>query len=344
MKKHILTAVIIVLAGVLATIIIIPLVKMSKPTEVKVLVEHSVSSLPVYFAKSYDSWARTPADTIQKGDVFTRNEVKLEVTVEEELNPSKAIEALIQGEVQFAVLPWPDVLLWMSEHPTDTLRCLLSVEFRESRPVEGLFPKQGLKFNKITDLENKKIGVTSGTEFSFKVALAALGIDPADVIIQVYPPQELLSALESGEMDLVLAIEPCFTQARTHISEPFAGGGFLPNWIGSPYHSAGIFTTSKYYAENKTGVIRMHLAMKQVVREIDLAASDSLGLFLGSVLGIDDPQVTTRIKIPEYFLPLAINPYDLQDLSDRLEIFGVIQTSPNLDELGVFFEQKDLAE
>ncbi|MBD3286906.1 hypothetical protein GF338_11290 [candidate division WOR-3 bacterium] len=348
MKKKtlsaILTVVIIILLGVLGVIIILPLAKEARPTQAKILVERSVSSLPIYLAQSYYSWGEDPSDTIFKEDIFSRKSVKLEVTVDEEVNPEKAIQALSEGQAQFAVLSWPDALSWMDTHPEDTLVCFLSIEFKESRPVEGLLPKKGLKFDKITDIEGKKVGIPHGLRIPFLSVLGAVNIDPESVAIEEYSEEELLQALEGEDLDLIYLYEPYYTKARVHLSEPFAGGGFLPNWIGAPYHAAGLFTTKEYYDENKRGVLRMYLAMNHAVREIEQADADSLGAFLGSISGIDDPQLTTRIIIPEYYLVQEISAFDVQSLADRLEIYGTINTAPDLEELGVFLKQKDLKE
>jgi len=340
----ILTVVIIVLLGVLGVIIILPLVKEARPTQVKVLVERTVSSLPIFFARSYHTWGENPADTIQKGDIFTRKEVKLEVTVDEEVNAENAIKALNEGEAQFAILYWPDVLSWMDEHPEDTLLCFLSIEFKEIRPVEGLFPGKGLKFEKITDLEKKKVGIPHGSKIPFLSVLGSVDIDPASLVIEEHSEEDLLKGLEDENLDLIYVYEPFYTKARVHLAEPFAGGGLLPNWIGAPYHAAGLFTTTGYYKENKQGVIRMYLAMNRAVREIEQSDSDSLGAFLGSLFGIEDPQLTTRISVPEYYLVQAISDFDIQNLADRLEIYGIINTAVDLEELGVFLKQTDLKE
>jgi ABC-type nitrate/sulfonate/bicarbonate transport system substrate-binding protein len=334
MKKGlqtILTIAIVVLLGVLLTIIIVPTIKQAQPSEIKILVDNTVASFPVQYAYSQQ--------------IFKTSNVKIEATVEKIDDPQKGIQALISGEAQFAVLPWPDVLDWLGSHTEDTLLCVYSAIFKEGRPQEGLFPRKGLKFNSISDLEGKKVGVTLDTKLAIKAVIRSAELDPDKIEIKVYPTDKLLNALESGEVDLILPLEPYYSQAKTFLSEPFENGALLPKWITSPYHGSGLFTTASFMRQEPKAIVRMYLAMNYTIPNLaNKKNADTTEALMQEIYGFEDPQIISRINLPEFNIVPNIEALEIQELSDRLEYYGAIKHSANLEDLGVLISKEHLRE
>jgi len=324
--KHILTAVIIVLGLVLAAILIVPLVKLSRPVQVKVLVEPSVSSVPIYYA--------------QEEGIFEDKAVKVEATLQKVEDPTDALAALVSGEADFALVPWPEALRWMSEHD-DTLRCFFAVEFKVATPQEGLFPRKGLRFDKISDLEGKTVGVSAGTKTAMQAIVTFTEVDPATVTIKVYGSDELLAALESGEVDLILPLEPYFTLAKVHLSEPFSEGAMFPKWINSPYPGSGLFVTPEYFRENELAVKRMNKAMELTYLEM-AKNQDTTRAVLARAFGIEDEQLIERLNLPGFQRTHEIDQNAIQELADKLEIYGAIPKGLNTMDMKVVISKEEL--
>jgi len=324
--KHILTVVIILLTAALGAILIIPLVKLSRPVQVKVLVEPSVSSVPVYYAQ-------------EKG-IFEDKAVKVEATIERVEDPQKALEALVAGQADFALVPWPEALRWMSERG-DTLLCFFAVEFKVATPQEGLFPRKGLRFDKISDLEGKTVGVTAGTKTAMQAIVTSTEVDPATVTIKVYPSEKLLAALESEEVDLILPLEPYFTLAKVHLSEPFAEGAMFLKWINSPYLGSGLFVTTEYFHDNELAVKRMNKAMELTYLEM-AKNQDTTRAVLARAFGIEDEQLIERLNLPGFQRTHEIDQNAIQELADKLEIYGAIPKGLNTMDMKVVIPKEDL--
>ena len=324
--KHILTVVIILLGLALAAILIIPLVKFSRPVKVKVLVEPSISSAPIYYA--------------QERGTFTSKEVKVEATIEKVEDPTKALQALLSGEADFALVPWAEALRWMSEE-NDTLLCFFAVEFKVSTPQEGLFPGKGLKFDKISDLEGKSVGVTAGTYTAMKAIVVSTEVDPTTVEIKVYPSDELLAALESEEVDLILPLEPYFTVAKTHLSEPFADGAMFLKWINSPYLGSGLFVTPEYFRENELAVKRMNKAIELTYLEM-AKNQDAARTIAAHALGIEDEQLIERLNLPDFQRVHEVDQNAVQEMADKLEIYGAIPHGLNTLDMKLVLSKEQL--
>jgi ABC-type nitrate/sulfonate/bicarbonate transport system substrate-binding protein len=302
------------------------LVKFSRPVKVKILVEPSISSAPIYYAQ-------------EKG-IFANKEIKVEATIEKVEDPSKALQDLVSGKADFALVPWTEALRWMSEKD-DTLLCFFAVEFKVSTPQEGLFPRKGLKFDKISDLEGKTVGVTAGTYTAMKAIVVSTEVDPTTVKIKVYPSDKLLAALESGEVDLILPLEPYFTVAKTHLSEPFADGAMFLKWINSPYLGSGLFVTPEYFRENELAVKRMNKAMELTYLEM-AKNQDTTRAIAARALGIEDEQLIERLNLPGFQRAQEIDQNAIQEMADKLEMYGAIPHGLNTLDMKLVISKEQL--
>ncbi len=326
--KHILTAIIIVLIAVLAAVLIIPMVQSAQPVNVTIAVERSLSAMPITYAKT--------------AGIFPNNTVKVNATVVIMDNPAQAFDDLAAGKIQFALMPWPEALRWTNEHPKDTLRCFLSEEFKVGSPQDGIFAKKGLPLKSITDLEGKKIGVSTLTVLPMKAIIGSAQLDSTKITLKVYNPDQLIPALEAGEVELIYVTEPYLTMAMAKFGNPFEDGASMPKWIKTPYWGSGLFTTAKYFNKNRVAVIRVSKAMD--LTYIDLGKnSDSARIFVSKTLGINDSVTTWNMNLPEIIRAQEMDIAAVQDLSDKFEIYGVMK-SANLTERNILIPKEDLRE
>lgn len=324
--KHILTVIIVVLIAVLAAVLIIPMVKSAQPADVMIAVERSLSATPVTFAKG--------------AGIFPDNTVKVNATVKVTDNPAQAFDDLAAGKIQFAIMPWPEALRWTSEHPQDTIRCLLSLDFKASAPQDGIFAKKGLTLKSITDLEGKKIGVSTLTELPMKAIIGSAQLDTTEITLKVYNPDQLIPALETGEVDLIYVIEPYMTLAMSKFGNPFEDGASMSTWIKTPYWGSGLFTSAKYFDKNRLAVVRVSKAMDLTYTDI-AKNSDSARIFVSNSLGINDSAITWNMNLPEMIRPQEMDASTIQDLSDKFELYGVMK-SVNVTERKLLIPKEDL--
>jgi ABC-type nitrate/sulfonate/bicarbonate transport system substrate-binding protein len=325
--KHLLTAIIIVLVAVLLAILIVPMVKYAQPVDVTIAVEPSLSAASITYAEA-------------KSSIFPSQDVKVKAKIIVMDNPQQAFDDLNQGKINFALMPWPEALRWMDEHPKDTLRCILSEEFKVGSPQDGIFARKGVKLDKITDLEGKKIGVSALTELPMKAIIGSAQLDSSKITIKLYPKDKLIPALESGEVDLIYALEPYFTEALEKFGKPYDDGAMMPKWIKAPYWGSGLFITPKYLKEHKLAVVRVNMGMEMTYDRIG-KESDSARIFVAKVLGISDPNVVSNVNLTEIVRAQDMDVSTVQDLSDKYEIYGVLK-SINISERKILVPREDL--
>lgn len=322
--KHILTVVVILLIGALGAILIIPMIREGKTIEVNILVEPTISSLPIHYAE-------------EKG-IFT--EENIEANINRADDPQAALDALAAGEADFAVVPWPDAFKWMDEKG-DTLRCFFSVEFKKGLPQDGLFPRKGLKFKDIMDVEGKIVGLSAESKTAFLAILSAMDIDAAGVEIKEYPPEKLMEAIQAGEVDLILAIEPYFTVAQVTLGNAYKGGSLFPSYINDPYPASGVFVSDEYYRKNNMAMLRMTKVLDIVTGNI-LNEPDTAQAVVGRTFAITDEEVISEINLPVFVKVKEIDIEVLQEVVDKLEFFGTVSTAINIEETRIIIPHEEL--
>jgi ABC-type nitrate/sulfonate/bicarbonate transport system substrate-binding protein len=300
------------------------MIREGKTIEVNILVEPTISSLPIHYAEEKGLFA----------------EENIETNINRANDPQAALDALASGEADFAVVPWTDAFKWMDEK-TDTVRCFFSVEFKKGLPQDGLFPREDLKFKDITEVEGRSVGLTAQTQTAFVAILSAMDIDPATVEIKVYPPEKLMEAFEAGEVDLILPVEPYFTVAQLTLGNAYRGGSLLPSYINDPYPASGVFVSSEYYRKNNMAMLRMTKVLDVVTGNI-LNEPDTALAVVGRTFAITDEEVISEINLPVLVRVKDIDKDVLQEVVDKLEFFGTVNTAINIAETGIIIPHEEL--
>lgn len=327
--KHVLTVVIFLLIGALGAILIIPMVKAAQPSDVTIIAEPTSSSALLYFG--------------QDKEIFSGGDVKINATIETMKTPGEALQALVDGHAQFALLPWTEVLGWMSTNPADTFLCLFSVEYKISSPQEGLFAREDVKtkIKKVTDLENKVIGISPGMEIAMNAVIVSAQLDPEKIALEVHPQEELLERMASGEIDLAVFINPYYTLAVQTFGAPMWEGSIFSRFISSPYPASGLFVTKPYFDENPVAVKRMntglYLAMMKLGQEADTVHIGVLARQFGL-----EPAELASFALPTFQKAQDIDKLSVQVMTDRLEFYEAIPAGLNLEDMGIFLSKEDL--
>lgn len=329
--KHILTAVIIVLALALAAIIIIPTVKASRPIEVTVLLEPTSSSLPFFFG--------------QEQGYFQESQVKLRPQMKPYDDPKEAIKALVDGEAEFALLPWTEALAWMSENPQDTLLCLFTVEYRTAAPQDGFFLRKGLTIKAPKDFGGKTIAISKDAEVAAKAIVATIpGVDPATVTLKVYPREKLIEAVANKEVDMALVINPYYTLATQELGPSLWEGAIFAQLLSSPYPASGLFTTKKVFKDNPMAVKRMNTGIYMTLIKFGQQSDTVIAQATAREFGIEPELLIGKLTLPNYIKSQDIDKVSIQVLADKLELFGATKKSINVEDMGIIIKQEDLRE
>lgn len=329
--KHILTAVIVVLVLALAAIIIIPTVKAARPSDVTILVEPTSSSLPFFYG--------------QEQGIFSANDVKLKPTIKKFDDPKTAIKSLLEGQAQFALLPWTEAFRWMSENPQDTLLCLFAVEYRTASPQDGFFLREGLSIKAPKDFNGKSIAISADADVAMQAIAGSIpGVDPAKITVKLYPQDKLIEAVQNKEVDLALMVNPYFTLAAETLGPPMWDGAIYAQLISSPYPASGLFTTKKMLKENPMAVKRMNTGLYLTLIKMSQQSDTVFAQTMAREFGIEPERLVGKLTYPNFLKSQDIDKVSLQVLADKLELYGAIPKSMNIEDMGIIIKQEDLRE
>lgn len=151
-----------------------------------------------------------------------------------------AVNALAQGDIAaHAINTFADLLNVEARTP-GTFKMLIVQQLSDEMNNEALVVNKDSSINSIEQLTGKKIGITPGVFSEVMVKKAyeeEINFDQGTQLIKL-PPQSQLSALESGQIDGLIAYEPLITTGLANdsirvldyhsygrVKEPFPVGG-----------------------------------------------------------------------------------------------------------------------
>lgn len=295
--KIILNIIIVVLVIILGLVLGMPLYRISQPSQIKIVCEPTVSSLPLFVAEKYG--------------VFKERKVAPEITLEE--SPEKMLEMLKKGEADVIVVPWIDAIKWMADNK-DTLRCFFSVEFKPSAPCDGIITRK--KFRLFRDLNKRKIATSPLYMLTLKTMTLSGGIEVQFVPV---PFKDAEKALK--ENDAVLLVDPYFSYLRpkANIFESPA----MAKWITAPFPGSGYFVKQEYFEKNKLALIRLKEALDIAFIYMQ-RDKDTARVIVTQKLGVPN-EVADSIRLPNYMRVHEIEKMSIQILADRLYGYGVVK-------------------
>ena len=149
-------------------------------------------------------------------------------------------DALIGGTIDASIggVNIPLILTIEDKHPGELIAFSV-VNETPSAPIASLLVKSSSTISTISDLQGKKIGAFQGSTAKYLyVKTVSQFFDPTQAeLIQMNPELEL-SALDSGQVDAVIVLEPLATIGQSrHIARTLESGLFnkfiLPNFPNS---------------------------------------------------------------------------------------------------------------
>ena len=154
------------------------------------------------------------------------HKVGLSVELTGYVSGKDATDALYAGQVDVATAS--EFVAASRSLGDPSLRILASISYYRNK---GIVARRDRGITEAADLRGKRIGVTapSGAEYSLYVFLALHGLSFQDVTIVNLPPQQIVSAIESGNIDAAITWQPHVQQIEGLLGTggiSFRGDGF----------------------------------------------------------------------------------------------------------------------
>jgi len=245
-KERILNVLIVLAAIALAAVIVYPQYQMAQPTKVKILVDRSLLSLPVFIAD-------------EKG-LFKKNKVETEIVFAND--PDERQKALLQNECELTYLPW--LLVLKEPHP---YKVIASVESRILKPVESLLTVPKSRIKRIRDLRGKKIGVMRAHEVYLDNLLTHLPKTVKGSKKVYIEPDEIEMVIRDRKVDALFLLEPYRTVAIGAGAKVFQDAP-LSYFIQRGYPVAAYCISNQLLTKNRIGARRIRDGLNGAIREI----------------------------------------------------------------------------
>lgn len=217
-----LNLLIVVLAAALVFVILYPQIQQNRPTPVRIVCDSSVTAVPVLVGIEESLFAKE----------------KLIPTLAFYSDPDQALADLFAGQYDAGVFPWSTILRHAVEKG-ETLKILVSMEFRQPLPVEAVIAPAKSKIKAMSDLRGQRFAYPPELRDYVPVMLLNLGMRPEDVKLTEVPLSAMLGQLDAGTLDAAWVMEPLLsaidsTRYRTvqsaaaarYVSQPFPGAAF----------------------------------------------------------------------------------------------------------------------
>jgi len=231
---------------------------------------------------------------------------------------NQLVDGLISNNVDTVIAVASQPLLSAESLQPGSFKVFTLSALKEDSGFEGLLVKKDSDIKKLSDLENKKIGVFPGSTAKtfLKLFLDKEGVKTENIeYIPLTPPNQI-GALSSGSIDALFAYEPTKTIALSKgiaviLDEP------VFSRIQNPFY-IGVSAFSKRFVENdpdaaekvKDGLYRSIDFMRQNERESKLILTKYTSLT--EDLALKSPYMSVMLKLNE------IDKTQFQELIDLL--------------------------
>ncbi len=199
-------------------------------------------------------------------------------------------------------------------------------------PFDSLLVKDSSSINKLSDLAGKKIGVFPGSTATtlLKKYLADKGVNTSGVTFTPVPPQNQLTALQSGSIDVLHAYEPTTAIALTHGGVRQIDGSVYAEML-DPNPQGVAVVSNKFLQEHSAIASKLIRALERAMifmRDHDAESRQIMAKRLGLDKAVADRSVFL------YMLPSKeIDPVVFQKYADMLTNLGELKGSVAVNQM-----------
>jgi ABC-type nitrate/sulfonate/bicarbonate transport system substrate-binding protein len=315
-----LNILIVLLAAALVFVILYPQIQQNRPLPVRFACDSSAASLPVLVA-------------MDEG-LFTQNKIQPQLVFYSD--PDKALDDLFAGKVDAGVFPWSTVLKRIADKG-DTLKVMMSEDYRTSLPVDGIFVPAKSSIRTTADLRGKRFGYPAQVRDYVPLFLANVGLAPTDLKLSEVPFGELSTQLAAGTLDAVWLIEPLICPLDT-IAYRAIQMGALARYVSQPFPGAAFGLSSTFIKSKRVAGGRVKIATDAAVSFIETKL-DRAKLILAKHFPYCT-DVCGACRIPEVQRLQEINKLAVAALTSRMRQSGAL--SKDIDTKGIFIEPATL--
>jgi len=301
---------VLIFVGVVALLFVVgyPQYKESLPSEVKIGVDKSYSSLPFYVAEK---------DTSRR--YFLIEKIK-PIFVDIIGDPLQGIK---DGLYDIAAVPW----YWLMISPSsngDTIKAFGSIEIKSGKVLDGIVIPRKSKIKKLNDLRGKRLGYLADHEYLINLILTKMAEQKINKIQKVsLQPEELTSAFAENKVDALFVIDP-YRAYMVYQGHVILFEGLISSYVVSSLPYMAIVMRKNFVKEeNKLAAIRLKNAIEAALSYI----SRNPEIAKRYVTELNDwpseGDLNYRLRVPEYQRLAEINLRYVENFQTELVKAGI---------------------
>ena len=243
-------------------------------------------------------------------------------------------QAQIAFAGSYAVMTWVN-----SDIPIKILTPVCDIGGTQDTCIRG-----DLTITSAKDLEGLNVGCTPGSESEIILQKMCddLGVDHSSLNIIPLQGADMLSALESGDIDVMAAHEPWITKAENQLGAKFLMSGTKSDIPGSDpdSHWLSVYSTmvvnNDYAKEHPETVIKIIRAVEKATDFINNNREEAVKI-LSEEFGIDEGDLTTIMSRNDYTMGVTEDYIYWSDwLADYIQSKDIIQKELKIEDYNDF--------
>jgi hypothetical protein len=245
-----LNLLIVLLAAALVFVILYPQIQQGRPVVVRFACDSSVAATPLLVAV--------------EESLFIKNKIVPELVFYSD--PDSALADLFAGRVEAGVFPLSTIMR-RAVDKGDTLKILVSLDYRQSLPVDAIVVPVKSKVRTIADLKGKRLIYPPQLRDYMPLFLLNSGLTAAQVNLTEVPFSTLVEKLRAGAADAAWIIEPLVCPIESTEFRILQAAA-LPRYVSQPFPGAALG-----YAKRLTGLSRVAAGRLKVSTDAAVALS-----------------------------------------------------------------------
>ncbi len=301
---RLLNLLIVLLAAALVFVILYPQIQQSRPVTVRFACDSSIAATPLIVAV--------------EETLFVKNKIIPELVFYSD--PDSALADLFAGRVEAGVFPWSTIMRRAVEHG-ETLKVLLSLDYRQSLPVDAIVVPTKSKVKTLADLKGKRLLYPPQLRDYMPLFLLNSGLSGAQVKLVEVPFSGLVEQLRAGAGDAAWIIEPMVCPIESTEFRIIQAAA-LPRYVSQPFPGAALG-----YSRGLTSLSRVAAGRLKVSTDAAVAISAAKGDRAKTIVAKYFPYCRDACgfcRLPDIQRLTEINRSAVAGLAVRLKTAGVL--------------------
>lgn len=307
-KERLLSVLIFIGALVLLFVVGYPQYKQSLPSQIRIGVDKSFTSVPFYVAKE---------DTTRQYFLLEKIDP---VFVEIQGNP---LQGLKDGLYDIVAVPW----YWLMLSPAsngDTIKVMSSIEIKSGRDLDAIIVPAKTKITRLRDLKGRRLGYLASDEYLINLILAKMAEDEIIKVIQVpLQAEEIATAFADDKADVLYLIDPYRGYHVFNGSQVLMEGVISYYVVPSMPYAAIVMRESYVTKENKLAAIRIKTSVEATLSYLARNPRIARDMVIKMNGWSADDKLAMAMKTPDYQRLAEVNLRNVENFQTILVKRGI---------------------